>query len=264
MKRLFCGGSEADAEVLAAALTNYGHFTSMQVRAGAVQGLDLHMQRLQQGTRELFSTALDEGQLREWMRSALGACGVADASVRVTVFSRRFDFRRPLQPVDVDVLVEVSAPVSAPEEPRSLRPVAYQREMPHLKHVGTFALFQHRRLALQAGFDDAVFVSASGEISEGTTWNIAFWDGRRVSWPQAPALRGTTEQLLAEGLAEEGLAQGRRVVGLGDLDGFSGAIGCNTAGIWPVSRIGEHEFDQSPQLLALMRSALRGRAWLPI
>ncbi len=264
MKRLFCGGSEAGAEVLAAALTNYGHFTSMQVRACAVQGLDLHMQRLQQGTRELFSTALDEGQLREWLCSALAACGVGDASVRVTVLSRLFDFRRPLQPVDVDVLVEVSAPLSTPDEPRSLRPVVYQREMPQLKHVGTFALFHHRRIALQAGFDDALFVTAEGEISEGTTWNIALWDGHRVSWPQAPALRGTTEQLLAEGLAAGGVAQRRLAIALGDLGGFVGAIACNTAGIWPVSRIGGHEFGQSPQLLALMRPALRGRTWQPI
>ena len=37
---------------------------------------------------------------------------------------------------------------------------------------------------------------------EGTVWNIGFWDGRAVTWPQAPALRGTAERLLQAGLVE--------------------------------------------------------------
>ena len=35
MNRLFCNGEPADAALLSAALVNYGHFTSLQVRAGA-------------------------------------------------------------------------------------------------------------------------------------------------------------------------------------------------------------------------------------
>ncbi|WP_305805519.1 aminotransferase class IV family protein [Stenotrophomonas sp. YIM B06876] len=264
MSRIFCNGYEATAEALAAALTNYGHFTSMQVRGSAVQGLDLHLQRLQQGTQALFSSGLDEAQLRGWLRAALAACGVVDASLRITVLSRQFDFRQPLSPVPVDVLVSVAAPVPPADRARALCSVAYSREMPHLKHLGTFALFQHRRQALQAGYDDAVFVDGDGHVSEGTTWNLALWDGRRVHWPQAPALRGTTEQLLMDGLASQGGAQTRSEVALAALDQFSGAIACNSAGIWPISRIDRQPFPDSASLLAMLRPLLDTRPWQPL
>ena len=56
--RLFCEGRAPSAEILAApALVNYGHFSTMQGRAGAVRGFDLHLQRLDEGTRTLFGSA---------------------------------------------------------------------------------------------------------------------------------------------------------------------------------------------------------------
>ena len=69
--------------------------------------------------------------------------------------------------------------------------VRYQRELPALKHVGTFGLFQQRREAMAAGFDDALFLNEEGLVSEGSTWNLALHDGRQLVWPQAAALRGT-------------------------------------------------------------------------
>ncbi|WWW36980.1 hypothetical protein V8017_09710 [Stenotrophomonas rhizophila] len=61
---LYCNGHHASVDDLAGALTNYGHFTSLQVRGGAVQGLDLHLQRLQEGTEALFGTVLDAARYR--------------------------------------------------------------------------------------------------------------------------------------------------------------------------------------------------------
>ncbi|OUL07146.1 hypothetical protein B0X78_19745, partial [bacterium AM6] len=89
-----CNGATARAEDLLPALTNYGHFTSLQARGNAVQGLDLHLQRLAKATQELFGSGLDIAQVQAWMAQALQQAGQVDASMRVTVFSRRFDFRR--------------------------------------------------------------------------------------------------------------------------------------------------------------------------
>jgi branched-subunit amino acid aminotransferase/4-amino-4-deoxychorismate lyase len=258
---LYCNGRRASADDLAGALVNYGHFTSLQVRGGAVQGLDLHLQRLREGTQALFGSTLDGSQVQAWMHAALQAEGVVDASLRVTVFSRAFDFRQPLQPVPVDVLVAVAAPASVPPLPRRLRSVRYQRELPHLKHVGTFALFEHRRQALQAGFDDALFVDAQGLVSEGTTWNIAFAREGEVVWPQAPALRGTHERLLQAGwggvheLAPVMLAQ------LGDLDA---AIGLNAAGVWPIASIDGYRFARSEALCERAAAAIAAQPWQPL
>jgi len=257
----YCNGRPATVDDLAGALTNYGHFTSLQVRGGAVQGLDLHLQRLQEGTAELFGTALDPLQVRAWMHGALRVEDVVDASLRVTVFSRQFDFRRPLQPVAVDVLVAVAPPVDLPAISRRLRTVRYQRELPHVKHVGTFALFQHRREALQAGVDDALFVGDDGHISEGTTWNIAFASGGTLVWPQARALRGTHERLLQAGWGGD---QQVRPVALADLAGFDAAIACNAAGIWPIARVDDVALGNSEALCANARRVLAGTPWQPL
>lgn len=255
---VYCNGHRASADDLAGALVNYGHFTSLQVRGGAVQGLDLHLRRLRQGTEELFGSTLDGTRVQAWMQAALQAEGRVDASLRVTVFSRAFDFRKPLQVVPVDVLVAVSAPVTLPARARRVRSVVYQRELPHLKHVGTLPLFEHRRQALQAGYDDAVFVDAQGAISEGTTWNIAFGRGGDLVWPQAPALRGTQERLLQAGWGGEPQLAPLR---LDDLAGFDAAIACNAAGVWPIGSIDGVAFPGSEGVCGKAKAVLLQAPW---
>lgn len=264
MSKLFCNGELADTALISAALVNYGHFTSLQVRNGAVQGWALHMQRLQQGTRELFDATLDEAQLLTWLREALQHCQVVDASARITVFARDFDFRQPLRAVPVDVLIAISAPGVMPPLARSVLPLAYQRDLPHIKHVGTFPLFQHRRQAMRQGFDDVLFVDAGGRVSEGSTWNIVFWDGAQVVWPQAAALRGTAEQLLIEGLQRQGEVQLHQEVMLNALPGFRGAAACNASGLWSLAQIGDRAFEGSDELVLRLRRALADAAWQPL
>jgi branched-subunit amino acid aminotransferase/4-amino-4-deoxychorismate lyase len=76
----------ADVEALYRAATwNYGHFTSMQVRHGAVAGLDLHFRRLREGSAVLFPDAAphSDDYLTELIGHALG--DQRHASVRFTV-----------------------------------------------------------------------------------------------------------------------------------------------------------------------------------
>lgn len=260
MSRLYCAGLPATAAQLAPALVNQGHFTSLQVRNGAVQGLDLHLRRLQAGTAELFATTLDERYVRQSMVGALRHAGLSDASLRVTVFAPAFDFRDPLARVAVEVLVAVSAPVTL-ETPCRVRSVAYQREMPGVKHVGTFGLFQQRRAAMAAGFDDALFVDAAGCFSEGTTWNLALHDGQRLLWPQAPALRGTAEALLRSGWPQE---QAQRPVARAELPQMQAALACNASGIWPLSAIDGHLLPGSQALARQGRAVLAQAPWQPL
>lgn len=262
MIHYFCNGERASGQLLAAAQVNYGHFTSLQVRGGAVQGWALHLQRLQQGTQVLFDTGLDAVQLQSWLKQALADCGMADASVRITVFARAFDFRQPLRQVPVDVLVAVAPPASMPAQARTVLPVRYQRELAQIKHVGTFPLFHHRRQAMAQGYDDALFVDAAGRVSEGTTWNVAFWDGRQVLWPQADNLHGVAQQLLEDGLQRLGKMQVRQAVALPALAGFSGAVACNATGLWPLAEVGEGlVFGQSGELLEVLQQALALAPW---
>lgn len=258
----FLDGEPACADALRAlALASYGHFTTMQVRGRAVRGLDLHLKRLRDATRELFDAPLDDARVRSGVLAAMDAAGIDDASVRVTVFSREFDHAHPECTVPVDVLVSLSPPRDAGGTPAWVKTCSFQRMLPHIKHVGTFPLFQARRQARRDGFDDALFVDAKGRISEGSIWNIGFWDGAQVVWPRADALRGTTEKLLQSGLAGSGVPQRHEVVGARALGGFQAAFAANAGGVWPLSGIDETALRPDAALLQRLRDALDATPW---
>lgn len=264
MNLVFHQGRPADAATLATmALVNYGHFTSMQVRGGAVRGLDLHLRRLQHGTSTLFGSRLDEARLRAELAAALDAFGQDDASLRVTVFARAFDFRDPLREAAPDVLVSVSSASQLPATALRVRPAVFVRELPQVKHVGTFPLFHLRREAMAAGFDDALFVTAHGHLVEGAVWNLGLWDGQGVTWPEGPALRGTQEQLLQAGLDRLGVPQRTRPVHLGELGAFVAAFACNSRGLQAIRAVGPHALPEIVVPPALER-ALLVQPWQPI
>ena len=92
----------------------------------------------------------------------------------------------------------------------------------------------------------------------------AFWDGAQVCWPQASALRGSTERLLMDGLTELGQVQTQVEVHLPALARFNGAVAFNASGIWPLAAIGEQRLEQSDVLLVRLQSALAQTPWLPL
>lgn len=243
--RVWYNGVPADAVALQSlALVNYGHFTSMQVRDRAVQGLDLHLQRLAEGNRVLFDAPLDDGQLLAWMRPAL--VDAPDASLRL------------------DVLTSVAPPAQSGQGAVALQSVAFQRPLPSLKHVATLPLFHYRRQARLAGYDDALFVApGDGRVIEGSVWNAAFWDGKQMLWPQAEALRGTCESLVRRGLVQLGVAQCERVVSMEEAQRLP-AITLNATGLQPVAAIDGIALPGGGELLALARRALETQPWVSI
>lgn len=254
-------GHDASADDLRPlAIGNYGHFTAMQVRGRAVQGLRYHLDRLQTATRELFASELGEARIREALRDAVLA-GPEDGSLRLTVFARSFDYRHALRPVDVDVLVTVSPPTSAEKPPLRAKSYVFTRPVPQIKHVGTFPLFHYRRQALLAGYDDAVFVGPGGELIEGSIWNLGLWDGEQVVWPQGPALRGTQEALLQDGLRALGVPQSSRVVRLDELASFQAAFASNASGFQALTAIDAVAWPLDTALLGRLERALQTQPW---
>ncbi|MEV8377504.1 aminotransferase class IV [Kribbella sp. NPDC056861] len=179
--------------------TTYGHFTSMQVRAGRVRGLDLHLDRLDRSSRELFGHGVSPDRIRGHLRTALASSASADLSIRVTAFSRDKAFLDG--PVEPDLLITVTDPIEPTTEPPRLLAVEHERAAPHLKHTGTFTLTHEIRRARLAGYDDALFYDRTGHVSEASIWNICFVaaDGRLV-WPAGPALPGIAMLTLQAGL----------------------------------------------------------------
>ena len=257
---LLNGESATADDMRALALSNYGHFTSMQVRGRAMQGLEFHVARLQAGTRELFGAELPRERILAGLRTALAA-GDADCSLRFTVFTRGFDYRRPLQVVEPDILVTLAPPAAVDKPPIRAKSYRFVRTLPEVKHVGTFPLFHYRRQAQLVGFDDALFVADDGSVVEGSVWNLGFWDGQGVVWPEGPALRGTCERLLQVGLAELGVPQRHAPVALVEVGGFRAAFACNAGGLQAVIGIDAMAFPADAGLMDLLARALASRPW---
>ncbi|WP_222443335.1 aminotransferase class IV [Streptomyces misionensis] len=261
-------GAEADGEDLRMlARAHYAHFSSMQARDRAVRGLDLHLKRLDDGTRELFGTALDSDRVRSLVRHALRA-GPDAVTVRVTVFSRRQDAVLRGEPVEPDVAVTTGDPLPARTAPVRLRTVEYERDLAHVKHAGTFGLGLHRRRAVLAGYDDALFTDRDGRIGEASISNIGFFDGERFVWPRAAVLPGITMQLLERGLAAKGVPSERREIHLRDLGAWASGTPALAAFLSnsispavPVAGIDETALSVGPDVTNLLVACYETNPW---
>ncbi|MEV6872348.1 aminotransferase class IV family protein [Amycolatopsis sp. NPDC051128] len=249
-------GQAATAEELAPlAFTGYAHFTAMQVRGGRVRGLDLHLGRLRSASLELFGRALPEEQVLSCLRSALET-GPGDLSLTATVYSPSGEFTAAEPAAELEILVRTSEPAAGPAGPLTLTAVEYERVLPAVKHVGEVAKTYFLRQATAQGADDAAFVDRRGRLSEGTIWNLAFWDGAVVVWPEAEVLTGTTMGVLHRRLARLGVPQRVQEITLDDLPALAGGVVMNswTPGV-AVRRIGSVPLPEAPSFLDVLHEA---------
>lgn len=251
------GGRPATAEELAPlAFAGYAHFTAMQVRGGRVRGLDLHLDRLREASSEMFGRAVPDERIRELLRTAVEA-GPDDLSLTATVFAPSGEFTA--EGGGPEVLVRTRPPSDGPRGPLALAAVEHERDLPAVKHVGEVGKTYQMRRAAAAGFDDAAFVDRRGRLSEGTIWNLAFWDGESVIWPDAPMLVGTTMGIVRRRLEGLGVPQVVREVTPAGAAGLSGAVVMNswTPGV-AVNRLGEASLPDAPEFVGLLHDAFGG------
>lgn len=249
-------GQAATAQELAPlAFAGYAHFTAMQVRRGRVRGLDLHLERLRSASVELFGQALPDDRVRSRVRKALRA-GPADLSLTATVYSPAGEFTVAGADAEPEMLIRTGPPSSGPKGPLALAAVEHERVLPAVKHVGEVAKTYYLRRAVGQGFDDAVFVDRRSRLSEGTIWNLAFWDGTAVVWPVAEMLAGTTTGIVRRQLDRLGVPQRVQEVTIIDLPRLAGAVVMNswTPGV-AVHRIGSVPLPEAPALLDLLHRA---------
>lgn len=245
------------------ALVNYGAYTSFRVESGGVRGLDLHLARLETEAVELFGEPVGETRLRDLMRAAVA--GRDACWLRVSLFSTEISPRTPDWRGQPRVMISVSPPPSSLADRLRLQLQTYAREAAHLKHVATFGLIRARRAAREAGFDDALFVDATGQVSEGSLWNIGFIMGDEVVWPQAPMLAGVAQALVQRGLGRSGLTGRTAPVHVDDLPAFDAAFICNSATpACAVSAIGDHVFATDPAFIDRLQAAWASNPVQPI
>jgi len=249
-------GQAASAEELAPlAFWGYAHFTAMQVRGGRVRGLDLHLERLRSASVELFGRAMPDDRVRACLRAAVEA-GPADLSLTATMYPPPGESPVTRAQGEPELLVRTGPAASAPQGPLALAVVEYERVRPAVKHVGEIAKTYFPRQAARQGFDDVAFADRRGRLSEGSIWNLAFWDGTAVVWPEAEMLIGTTMAIVRRQLDRLGVPQRVQEVTLADLPALAGAVVMNswTPGV-PVHRIDSVSLPEAPSFVRTLHRA---------
>ncbi|MTE24436.1 aminotransferase class IV [Microbacterium sp. ZXX196] len=231
-------GAPADpADLAPLALLGFGHFTTIDVDAGRVRGLGLHLDRLARDTREVFDVDLDLDLVRHRIRSAI-ADEPDRVVVRITLFDPALTLVRPGADAHPRILVTPRPALAHAPAPLRLRSTPFGRQEPRIKHTGLFAALRQRRLAQRAGFDDAIFVDPWGRLAEGPTWNVGVVAGGEIVWAAGDALPGVTRALL------EAHAGGRvEPVGRERLGALEAAFATSSGvGVRPIASIDEVSF----------------------
>lgn len=249
------GRTATAADLAPLAFAGFAHFTAMQVRGGRVRGLDLHLQRLRTASEELFGRAIPDDRLLAHLRTALQS-GPSDVSLTATMYSRAGEFTSTGGGSEPDVLIRTAPASSGPKGPLSLAVFEHERMLPTIKHVGEIAKTYLMRKAVEQGFDDAAFADRHGRLSEASIWNLAFWDGESVIWPEAAMLTGTTMSIVRRQLHALGIPQRTQEISLKDVPQLRGAVVMNswTPGV-PVRKIGSVEMPEATKFVALLHRA---------
>lgn len=244
-----------------------GHFTTLQVRGGKAQGRDLHLDRLRSASLRLYGSAPDPDLLRARAREALATAGMAegDCTLRIRIRAEGDGGSGPAHDRHVAPRFTIDVDIEPPRHP-SPRPLRLRvhpgpRALPGIKHLALDHQLEARRAAQAAGCDDALFVTAAGQVAEGTFWNIALWNGDTVTWPDGPALAGVTLSLLRQALGEAGMPERMAPVRLDTIGAYRAAFAVNSTGIQDIAAIAGHVFPGDARFATVLRALLAASPW---
>lgn len=248
-----------------------GHFTTFQVRDGRARGRDLHLDRVVVASRALYGSSPGKDAVLAAIRGALASAGPAarECTVRLRVHPPRADYRGDQVGPDshdpeLRIQVDIEEPRQPPAAPLRVRTHEGLRECAGVKHLALGFQHEARRAARRAGYDDVLLVAPDGRISEGSFWNILFWDGSAAIWPDAPALAGVTRRMLASALDGAGIGQRREAVTAGSLDGMRAAFALNSTGIADIAEIDRQCLPGDLAAAMRLRELLAGIPWDPL
>ena len=232
-----------------APLAGEGHFTSLQLRAGAAQGFDLHLARLRDDHQAIFAAPLSDVLLAAALAPACEGAGTADATLRVAIRRQR--------PGSVPrIHVSTLPPRQVPAKAVALASALHVRRDPAHKHDGIAGQRALLAAARARGFDDALMLDAAGQVLEGTFWNLLVCREGRVLWPAGPALHGVTQRLLQHALAASGIPQHAIHLLAGALPASDALYAVNSRGVWAIGAIDDRRFRHDDHGLARLRQLL--------
>lgn len=248
---------------------SYGHFSAMVVDDLRVQGLALHFERLIRDCAVVFGAALDPERVRGLLQQVAVQCD-RPTMLRATVLDAAASVARPgLTGADPEAQpnVLISTRAVAPKVPSPglrVRTTSFVRDLPAVKHLGTFGQLHQRRLAQLAGFDDALCFTGpepEARVTEGPTWNIAVLIDDELIWPDDDCLPGITRNLLHQVFRRAGVGWSSRSVTRAELAGARAAFATSTGvGVLAITQIDGTFLPGDPHLLEELQA---GYAQLP-
>ncbi|MEU8180252.1 aminotransferase class IV family protein [Micromonospora sp. NPDC049047] len=253
----------ADA-LSAAALVNYGHFTSMRVEGSRARGLDLHLERLARDSQTVFGVSVDTDRVRMLARKLAAQVSVP-VMMRVTIFDPELSLGHPAASSQPRILVTLRPVGAEVPPPIRLKVARYQRELPEVKHIGLFGTVHQRRRAQRAGYDDVLFVGTNGLITEGATWNIGFIRDGKVRWPEADCLPGVTMRLVSTVMERSGIEVRRESIALDQVAASDSAFITNAGvGLRLVAAIDGVSLSDGTSFVDRLRKEYDATEWQPL
>jgi branched-subunit amino acid aminotransferase/4-amino-4-deoxychorismate lyase len=247
------GVAVAAAELPTASLglTNYGHFTTVRLDDGGIKGWRWHLERLVRDSRLLFDRELEPDLVRQLTRQMADRAPVG-ACLRITIFDSDLDLAT-VRGTRQRILLSLRPGVSL-RTALHLTTAAYQRDLPQVKHTGLIGALYQRRLAQQAGYDDACFVTLAGLLSEGPTWNIGLIRAGELVWPQARNLAGVAQQLVTELAADAGIRVVSEPISAASLTATDGCFITNSLlGLRPVCSMNDVPLRGGEKIIRLLQ-----------
>ncbi len=172
----------------------YGVYTSFKTPIED-HALRTHLLRLSQ---DALALGMDIGDLD--LRGVL----LPDRTYRVTVAPQVNHFSQIIDHWDLNPIIILSefesAPVSA--EPLALMSITRARSLTSVKHSSLAQALLDKRLAKSQGFDDVLYFTPDGLVTESSTANVVIREGDHYLTPAAECLPGITRQQFQPEAAE--------------------------------------------------------------
>ncbi len=228
-----------------------GLFETLRVRDGRPFLWERHLERLVLGAAELgFPVPPGPTELRHGLDELLGAAGLAEAVVRITL-TRGIPGGRPTRPgcwIDVEPVAARLWRAQGPRAIVSRRPFV-AGPLGAYKTTSRIAYHLAREEARAAGADEAILVSPAGDVLEGAASNVFAVVGSELVTPPLAAgiLPGITRELLIRRGPVAGLeVRQRRLAVVELLDAAEVVLTNAVQGVAPLAALGERRLQVGP------------------
>ena len=259
--------NEADFDIhpdlLSLALNGYATYTTLKAvqyqGAWAVLGWEHHLNRLEKDSKHLFGMSLPHETITKHLLCYLEKqLPQTTLIVRLTIFPHHFSLAEPEKISELKILFSTRPSPNLSAEQPNLAPspiraktIETARFLPMVKTTNLIPTLHAKIQARREGYDDAL-LTHNGFITEGSTWNIFFWNGEQLVTPALSCglLAGITRSLLMKHLPTIGLTIKEQEITADEIHSFQQAFMSNAVvGLAPIGEINTHCFEPSSCLL---------------